>query len=167
MSVIQYAICECSLGFLLVAMSEQGVCAIIPGDSSAELVSELRHRFPRAKISETQLLEDVLAAIVMHLDDPAQILDFPLDIQGTDFQQHVWQALQKIPVGVTVSYSDIANTINAPKSVRAVANACAANALAIVIPCHRVVKNDGSLSGYRWGVQRKRALLDKEAGLMS
>lgn len=161
---IRFAIGECSLGSILVAHSERGVCAILLGDDPNELARELQDRFPRASLigGDTEF-EQLVSKVVGFVEAPALGLDLPLDVRGTAFQQRVWQALREIPAGETVSYADIANRIGAPKSVRAVAQACAANALAVAIPCHRVVRNDGGLSGYRWGVERKRALLEKEA----
>lgn len=161
---IRFAIGECSLGSILVARSERGVCAIFLGDDPDKLARDLQDQFPRASlIGGDKDFEQLVAKVVGFVEAPARALNLPLDVRGTAFQQRVWQALRKIPAGKTVSYSDIAKRIGAPKSVRAVAQACAANALAVAIPCHRVVRNDGALSGYRWGVERKRALLKREA----
>ncbi|SRR5487761_166960 len=161
---IHFAIGECSLGLILVAKSEQGICAILPGDDPTLLMRDLQDRFPRANlIAGGDGVEDFVAKVVDLIEDPALGLDLPLDIRGTEFQQRVWLALQQIPTGSTASYMDIANAIDMPKAVRAVAQACAANALAVAIPCHRVVGIGGALSGYRWGVERKRALLNREA----
>ncbi len=161
---IRFAIGECSLGSILVAQSERGVCAILMGDDPDELARDLQDQFPRANLIGGDVeFERLVAKVVGFVEAPGLGLDLPLDVRGTAFQQRVWQALRDIPVGETVSYSDIAKRIGSPKSVRAVAQACAANALAVAIPCHRVVRNDGGLSGYRWGVERKRALLDREA----
>ena len=161
---IRFAIGECSLGSILVAQSERGVCAILLGDDPDKLARDLQDRFPRANlIGGDAEFEQLVAKVVGFVEAPGLGLDLPLDVQGTAFQQRVWQALREIPAGETASYAEIANRIGAPKSVRAVAQACAANALAVAIPCHRVVRNDGGLSGYRWGVERKRALLKKEA----
>lgn len=161
---IRFVIGECSLGSILVAQSERGVCAILLGDDPNKLASDLQAQFPRANvIGGDAEFEQLVAKVVGFVEAPRLGLDLPLDVRGTAFQQRVWQALREIPAGETVSYADIANRIGAPKSVRAVAQACAANALAVAIPCHRVVRNDGGLSGYRWGVERKRALLEKEA----
>ena len=161
---IRFAIGECSLGSILVAKSERGVCAILLGDDADELARELQDKFPSANlIGGDNEFEQLVAKVVGFVEAPALGLDLPLDVRGTAFQQRVWRALREIPAGVTASYSDIANRIGAPKSVRAVAQACAANTLAVAIPCHRVVRNDGGLSGYRWGVERKRVLLQKEA----
>lgn len=163
--IIYFAIGQCSLGAILVAQSERGICAILLGDDADELARDLQDRFPNAELigGDTQF-ERVVAAVVGFVENPNIGFDLPLDIRGTAFQQRVWQALREIPVGTTASYTDIANRIGAPKAVRAVAGACAANALAVAIPCHRVVRSDGNLSGYRWGVERKRALLKKEGG---
>jgi AraC family transcriptional regulator, regulatory protein of adaptative response / methylated-DNA-[protein]-cysteine methyltransferase len=161
---IRFAIGECSLGSILVARSDRGVCAILLGDDPAELARDLQDQFPRANLigGDTDF-EQLVAKVVGFVEAPGIGLDLPLDVRGTAFQQRVWQALREIPAGVTASYTDIANHIGSPNSVRAVAQACAANPLAVAIPCHRVVRNDGTLSGYRWGVERKRALLEKEA----
>lgn len=161
---IRFAVGECSLGSILVAQSERGVCAILLGDDPGKLVRDLQDRFPRANlIGGDAEFERLVSKVVGFIEAPALGLDLPLDIRGTAFQQRVWQALREIPAGSTASYADIADRIGAPNSVRAVAQACAANALAVAIPCHRVVRNDGALSGYRWGVDRKRALLKREA----
>ena len=162
---IRFAVGECSLGSILVASSEWGVCAIFLGDDPDALVRNLQDRFPRATlIGGDAEFEQLVAQVVGLVEAPGVGLDLPLDVRGTAFQQRVWQALREIPAGSTVSYTDIARRIGAPKSVRAVAQACGANPLAVAIPCHRVVRNDGGLSGYRWGVERKRALLQREAG---
>jgi AraC family transcriptional regulator, regulatory protein of adaptative response / methylated-DNA-[protein]-cysteine methyltransferase len=161
---IRFAIGECSLGSILVATSDRGVCAILLGDDPDALARDLQDQFPRAHLigGDTEF-EELVATVVGFVEAPGIGLDLPLDVRGTAFQQRVWQALRAIPAGDTVSYAEIANRIGSPTSVRAVAQACAANALAVAIPCHRVVRNDGGLSGYRWGVERKRALLAKEA----
>ena len=161
---IRFAVGECSLGSLLVAQSERGICAIFLGDDPVALARDLQDRFPRARlIGGDKRFERLVAVVVGFVEAPALGLHLPLDVRGTAFQQRVWQALRKIPAGSTASYSDIAKRIGSPKSVRAVAHACAANALAVAIPCHRVVRNDGALSSYRWGVERTRALLRREA----
>jgi AraC family transcriptional regulator of adaptative response/methylated-DNA-[protein]-cysteine methyltransferase len=140
------------------------VCAILLGDDPAALVRDLQDRFPRADlIGGDRAFEQLVAKVVGFVEAPALGLNLPLDVRGTAFQQRVWQALCKIPVGAKASYAEIARQIGSPGAVRAVAQACAANALAVAIPCHRVVRNDGALSGYRWGVERKRALLEREA----
>src|SRR5206468_9767732 len=152
---IRFAVGECSLGSILVAKSERGVCAILLGDDPNELARDLQNRFPSANlVGGDAKFERLVSKVVGFVEAPALGLDLPLDVRGTAFQQRVWQALQKIPAGQTVSYSEIARRIGVPKAVRAVAGACAANNLAVAIPCHRVVRNDGSLSGYAWGVER-------------
>lgn len=161
---LRFALGECSLGSILVAASDKGVCAILLGDAPEPLLSDLQDRFPRARlIGGDADFERLTATVIGFVDAPRVGLTLPLDIRGTLFQQRVWAALRAIPPGATASYSEIARRIGAPKAVRAVASACAANCLAVAIPCHRVVRTDGSLSGYRWGVERKRALLDCEA----
>lgn len=161
---IRFAVGECSLGSILVARSERGVCAILLGDDPDELTRDLQDRFPRATlIGGDAEFEQVVAQVVGLVEAPGRGLELPLDVRGTAFQQRVWQALQKIPAGSTASYAEIARRIGSPQAVRAVAQACGANALAVAIPCHRVVRHDGALSGYRWGVERKRALLEREA----
>jgi AraC family transcriptional regulator of adaptative response/methylated-DNA-[protein]-cysteine methyltransferase len=155
---------KCSLGSILIAQSDRGICAIFLGDDPDSLVRELQDQFPKANlIGGDARFEQLVAKVIGFVETPALGLDLPLDIRGTAFQQRVWQSLRKIPAGSTASYTEVAKLIGAPNSVRAVAQACGANALAVVIPCHRVLRNDGALSGYRWGVERKRALLEKEA----
>jgi AraC family transcriptional regulator of adaptative response/methylated-DNA-[protein]-cysteine methyltransferase len=161
---IRFAVGECSLGSILVARSERGVCAIFLGDDPDALARELQDRFPRATlIGGDAAFEEVVAKVVGLVEAPGLGIDLPLDVRGTAFQQRVWRALREIPAGSTLSYREIADRIGAPASVRAVAHACAANPLAVAIPCHRVVRSDGALAGYRWGVERKRALLQREA----
>lgn len=161
---IQFAVGECSLGAILVATSERGVCAILLGNDPEALTHDLQDRFPNAELRGGDAeFEQLIAKVVGFVEMPRKGLDLPLDVRGTAFQQRVWQVLRKIPAGTTMSYSEIAQHLGAPQSARAVAGACAANALAVAIPCHRVVRHDGSLSGYRWGVERKRALLEREA----
>jgi AraC family transcriptional regulator of adaptative response/methylated-DNA-[protein]-cysteine methyltransferase len=163
---IRFAVGECSLGSILVAATDKGVCAILLGDDPAGLVRDLQDRFPKAQlIGGDHGFEQLVARVVGVVEAPALGLDLPLDVRGTAFQQRVWQALRDIPAGSTASYTDIAERIGVPKAARAVALACAANAIAVAIPCHRVVRTDGTLSGYRWGVERKRALLAREAAL--
>jgi AraC family transcriptional regulator, regulatory protein of adaptative response / methylated-DNA-[protein]-cysteine methyltransferase len=163
-TAIHFAIGECSLGSILVAKSDRGVCAVLIGDDPEGLVQNLQDRFPKAElIGNESGYEELVAKVVGLIEAPSVGLDLPLDIQGTAFQRRVWQALQQIPLGATATYADIARQIGMPRSVRAVAQACAANSLAVAIPCHRVVRSDGNLSGYRWGVERKRALLDRES----
>ena len=160
---IHFAVGECSLGAILVAQSARGVCAILLGDDPEALVRDLQDRFPEATfVGNDRAFERVVATVVGFVEKPSNGLDLPLDIRGTAFQQRVWEALRRIPVGSSVSYTEIATRIGAPRAVRAVARACAANPLAVAIPCHRVIRTDGSQSGYRWGVARKRALLMRE-----
>ncbi|QDF97690.1 bifunctional transcriptional regulator/O6-methylguanine-DNA methyltransferase [Azoarcus sp. DD4] len=161
---IRFAIAQCSLGAILVAASERGVCAVFMGDDPEALLRDLQDRFPRARLVGGDAgFEQTVATVVGFVEAPAIGLALPLDVRGTAFQQRVWQALREIPAGRTASYAEIAERIGAPRSVRAVAGACAANPVAVAIPCHRVVRSDGGLSGYRWGVERKRALLLREA----
>ena len=163
-TAIHFAIGESSLGCILVAKSDRGICAILIGDDPRLLVSDLREQFPKADlIGNESDYDDLVAKVVDLIEKPGEGLDLALDIRGTAFQQRVWKALQQIPLGSTASYGDIAKLIGVPKAVRAVAQACGANSLAVAIPCHRVIRNDGSLSGYRFGVERKRALLEREA----
>lgn len=160
---IKFAVGESSLGSILVAQSERGVCSILLGDDPDALVRDLQDRFPHAQfVGGDKSFEKLIARVVAFVERPSAGLDLPLDIQGTAFQQRVWRALMEIPCGTVASYSSIAKRIGNPSAVRAVAGACAANNLAIAIPCHRVVRNDDSLSGYRWGVERKRELLQRE-----
>lgn len=159
--VIRHAVGKSTLGLVLAASSEKGVRAILLGDDRELLVTELQRRFPKARLTRG---DDHLAEIIACVENPKLKPALPLDVRGTAFQQRVWQALREIPAGSTLSYAQVAEKIGSPKSVRAVAGACAANAIAVAIPCHRVVRSDGNLSGYRWGVERKRALLDREGG---
>jgi AraC family transcriptional regulator, regulatory protein of adaptative response / methylated-DNA-[protein]-cysteine methyltransferase len=160
---IKFAISECSLGSILVARSTKGVCAIMLGDDSGQLAREIQDLFPKANlIGGDASFEALVAKVVGFVEAPRLGLDLPLDIRGTAFEQRVWQVLRAIPAGTTASYAEIARRIGAPGSARAVAQACAANKIAVAIPCHRVVRSDGALSGYRGGVARKRALLAKE-----
>lgn len=164
-SVIRFAVAECSLGPILVAQSDRGICAITLGDDPDALVRELQDRFPRAElVGADAAFESRVAQVVGLVEDPSVGLELPLDIRGTAFQERVWQALREVPAGSTVSYTELAGRIGKPAAVRAVAGACAANHLAVVVPCHRVVRRDGDLSGYRWGVERKRELLRRERG---
>jgi AraC family transcriptional regulator, regulatory protein of adaptative response / methylated-DNA-[protein]-cysteine methyltransferase len=161
---IRFAVGECSLGSILVARSERGVCAIFLGDDPDALTREIQDRFPRATlIGGDAAFEDVVAKVVGLIEAPGTGVDLPLDVRGTAFQQRVWRALREIPAGSTASYREIASRIGAPRAVRAVAHACAVNPVAVAIPCHRVVRSDGGLAGYRWGVERKRELLEREA----
>ncbi|WP_085686967.1 MULTISPECIES: bifunctional DNA-binding transcriptional regulator/O6-methylguanine-DNA methyltransferase Ada [unclassified Pseudomonas] len=160
---IRFAVGQCSLGAILVAQSERGICAILLGDDPHQLVCDLQDQFRRANlIGADGEFEQLIARVVGFIEAPAIGLDLPLDVRGTAFQERVWQALREIPVGSTASYAEIAQHIGSPKAVRAVAQACGANRLAVAIPCHRVVRSDGNLSGYRWGVERKRELLTRE-----
>jgi AraC family transcriptional regulator of adaptative response/methylated-DNA-[protein]-cysteine methyltransferase len=161
---LMFAIGACSLGAILVAATKKGVAAILMGDDPAELLRDLQDRFPKENlIGGDKAFEKLAARAISIIEQPGSAIALPLDIQGTAFQHKVWAALQCIPSGTTVSYAGVAERIGAPKAVRAVAGACGANPVAVIIPCHRVVRNDGSLSGYRWGLERKRALLDREA----
>ncbi|MEX3009497.1 bifunctional DNA-binding transcriptional regulator/O6-methylguanine-DNA methyltransferase Ada [Hoeflea sp. TYP-13] len=163
---IRFAVGECTLGSILIAATDRGVCAIDFGDEPELLVTALQDRFPKAElIGGDPEFENMVAAVIGYVEDPQDSLDLPLDIRGTAFQQRVWEALRSIPAGETASYSDIAREIGQPRAVRAVAQACGANNIAIAIPCHRVVRTDGALSGYRWGVERKAELLNREARL--
>ena len=160
---IRFAVGQCSLGAILVARSAKGICAISLGDDPEALVRALQDRFAEAHlIGADAAFERVVAKVIGLVEAPRIGLDLPLDLRGTAFQLRVWHALQKIPPGRTISYTELARRIGEARAVRAVAGACAANALAVAIPCHRVVRSDGSLSGYRWGIARKRALLDRE-----
>lgn len=162
---VRFAVGECSLGSILVAATDKGVCAVQLGDDPEALVKDLQDRFPKARLTGGDRgFERWVAKVVGLIEAPALGLDLPLDVRGTAFQQRVWRALCKIPPGSTATYSEIARRIGAPKAGRAVASACASNAIAVAIPCHRVVRADGSLSGYRWGIARKRALLERESG---
>jgi AraC family transcriptional regulator of adaptative response/methylated-DNA-[protein]-cysteine methyltransferase len=161
---IRFAVGQCALGAILVAQSARGICAILLGDDPHQLVCDLQDQFRRANlIGADAEFEQLIARVVGFIEAPAIGLDLPLDVRGTAFQERVWQALREIPTGSTASYADIALRIGSPKAVRAVAQACGANSLAVAIPCHRVVRSDGNLSGYRWGVERKRELLAREA----
>lgn len=161
---LRFAIGKSSLGAVLVAASSKGIAAILLGDDPEELVHDLEARFPKSElIGGDREFEEVVAKAIALIEAPGNGFDLPLDVRGTAFQHRVWQALREIPAGTTVSYAELAERIGLPKAVRAVAAACAANRLAVAIPCHRVVRNDGALSGYRWGVERKRKLLAREA----
>ena len=163
---IRFAVGECSLGSILVAATDVGICSILIGDDPDQLVHNLQDRFSKAElIGGDGEFEKWVAQVVGFIEAPAYGLHLPLDMRGTAFQQRVWQALREIPAGSTATYSDIAERLGVPKAVRAVARACASNAIAVAIPCHRVVRKNGALSGYRWGVERKRMLLQREAAL--
>lgn len=160
---IRFATARTALGLVLVARSCNGVRAILLGDDAATLADDLQARVPKAKLEAGDDQCSYMAATVAeHVEDPSVPLDFTLDAQGTDFQKRVWRALRAIPAGMTVSYSELARQMGAPEAVRGVASACGANPIALAVPCHRVVSKDGSLGGYHWGVERKRALLEKE-----
>jgi AraC family transcriptional regulator of adaptative response/methylated-DNA-[protein]-cysteine methyltransferase len=160
---IRFAVGECSLGSILVAATERGVCAVLLGDDPNELTHDLERRFPQATlIGGDHDFERVVAQMVGLVEDPRRELNLPLDIRGTALQERVWKALRAVPAGGAVTYTELAAKIGAPGAVRAVASACAANPVAVAIPCHRVIRRDGELAGYRWGVERKRALLERE-----
>ncbi len=160
---LRYAVGECGLGSVLVAASDRGVCAILLGDDAGSLVKDLGDRFPKAHlVGDDPEFGRTLAAVIALVEVPGVGLGLPLDVRGTAFQRRVWEALRAIPAGATASYAEVARGIGSPGSARAVAGACAANPLAVAIPCHRVVRGDGSLSGYRWGSQRKAELLKRE-----
>ena len=161
---IRFAVGQSSLGAILVASSKKGVAAILLGDDPDQLVRDLQDRFPKARlIGGDRDYEAFVARVIGLIESPAIGLNLPLDVRGTAFQQRVWQALRRIPAGEKVSYSELARRIGSPKAVRAVAGACASNNIAVAIPCHRVVRSDGALSGYAWGVERKRELIKREA----
>lgn len=163
-AAIRYAVRPSAVGLVLVAATERGICAIMFGESEDTLVAELRREFPRAEFAAPdESFATWVANILAFIEAPGQGLDLPLDVRGTAFQQRVWRALRDIPAGATISYAELARRIGEPGSARAVAQACASNHIAVAIPCHRVVRSDGALSGYRWGVERKRALLAREA----
>lgn len=162
-AVIRFALGRCSLGDILVAATDKGICAIALGDEPDALLHDLEDRFPKAElIGGDKPFEKLVATVVGFVEAPNKGLDLPLDVRGTAFQHRVWRALRDIPAGSTATYSEIAARIGRPKAVRAVAQACATNPVAIAIPCHRVVRTDGALSGYRWGLARKRVLIDNE-----
>jgi AraC family transcriptional regulator, regulatory protein of adaptative response / methylated-DNA-[protein]-cysteine methyltransferase len=161
---IRYSVVRCDLGWVLVAATESGVCAIYMGAQPEGLVERLRARFPQAaSVQDDPDLAGWVGAVVAFLETPQQGLDLPLDIRGTAFQRRVWMALRQIPLGTTASYGEVAARIGQPTAARAVAQACAANELSLAVPCHRVVRSDGSVGGYRWGTERKERLLEREA----
>lgn len=163
--VIRYGIGECWLGLVLAAVTDRGVCALLFGDSRDELVCELRGRFAKASlIAGGEELEATMAEVIAAVERPGRACGLALDVEGTLFEQKVWAALRAIPAGERRTYSQVAEAIGAPSSVRAVARACAANPVGVLTPCHRVVRRDGTLAGYRWGVERKAALLEREGG---
>jgi len=159
---IRFAVAQCSLGAVLVAATDIGVCAIFLGDDPAPLVDDLQRRFVRAEIVGADASFEHHVSAVVGLIDRGERFDVPLDIRGTAFQRQVWEALRAVPAGSTISYAELAARIGRPSATRAVANACGANPLAVAVPCHRIVRVDGGLGGYRWGVDRKRELLDRE-----
>ena len=161
---IRCALGSSSLGAVLVAATQKGICAITLGDNSTQLKRDLRARFPHASIAEGDAaFQRLVARVIAMVEAPARTVSLPLDVRGTAFQHRVWQVLRQIPAGTTASYTEVARRMGSPRAVRGVAAACAANPAAIAIPCHRVVRSDGSLAGYRWGIERKRALLEREA----
>lgn len=161
---IHFAVVQCALGALLVAATGKGICSILLGDDPEVLVRDLQDRFPKAELNGAEPdFEATVAQVLAFVEAPRIGFDLPLDVRGTAFQQRVWEALRKIPPGRTVGYAELAAQLGMPRAARAVAGACAANPVAVAIPCHRVVRNDGALSGYRWGIERKQALLDLEA----
>ena len=163
-TLIQYTITDSPLGKLLVAATEKGICSVCLGDDAAALKEELHTEFAQAEIKEdAAALSEWVNAILQHLNGKEPHLDLPLDVRATAFQKQVWQALQKVPYGETRSYAELAEALGKPKAVRAVASACARNPVALVVPCHRIVRSDGGMGGYRWGVERKERLLEKEA----
>ena len=165
-SIIRFAVVPCSLGSILVASSPKGICAIFLGDDPDSLKRELQDRFPKARLAGGEGdFKKMVSLVVAFVEQPSKELNLPLDIRGTIFQKKVWDALRTIPLGKTASYAEIAKLIGKPKAVRAVASACAANSISLAIPCHRVVRSDGNLSGYRWGVERKRSLLLRETSM--
>jgi AraC family transcriptional regulator, regulatory protein of adaptative response / methylated-DNA-[protein]-cysteine methyltransferase len=164
MLALRLTVCPCTLGLVLVAQSEVGVSAILIGDDRNELLRDLKERFPGASLVERYDAHDpVVSEVVRCIDSPSIEFRTALDMHGSDFQLQVWTALRAIPAGATSSYTDIAIRIGRPRAVRAVAQACAANPLAVIVPCHRVLRRDGQLSGYRWGIHRKRELLARES----
>ncbi len=162
---INYTIAPCTLGYLLVGATERGVCSVTIGDTPEFVVDALREEYPAAEITPANDLSEPVNAILSYLDGDRTRIDLPLDIQATAFQRRVWDALREIPYGVTRSYTEIAREIGKPEAVRAVANACGANHVALIVPCHRVVRENGALGGYKWGIERKRALLEQEREL--
>jgi AraC family transcriptional regulator of adaptative response/methylated-DNA-[protein]-cysteine methyltransferase len=162
-TAIRFAVGECVLGSILVAQTERGVCAILLGDNPQALLDDLTRRFPQATLlGGDAKFESLIAAVVGMVENPAMPIDLPLDIRGTAFQRRVWEALRRIPAGTTATYAEIARRVGAPSATRAVAQACGANPLAVAVPCHRVVRTGGALAGYRWGIERKKTLLNLE-----
>lgn len=161
--MIAYAIDSCDLGKILLARHADGICSVLLADNETALWDELRRNFPQASLQGNDApAQQWLTQVIGVIDNPSQSLDLPLTMSGTAFQQQVWQALREIPAGTTRSYSELAQTLGKPQAVRAVASACAANKIAVLIPCHRVIRSDGALSGYRWGIERKQRLLERE-----
>jgi AraC family transcriptional regulator of adaptative response/methylated-DNA-[protein]-cysteine methyltransferase len=165
-AAIQYSIGACALGTVLVAWSDQGICAVLLGDAAEELCRDLQTRFPGHALKASEDGERYVLQMAAYIESPTGAFDVPLDLRGTAFQQNVWGALREIPAGATETYAGLAHRIGRPNAVRAVAQACAANPLAVIVPCHRVLRSDGGLSGYRWGVERKRWLLEREQQLI-
>jgi AraC family transcriptional regulator of adaptative response/methylated-DNA-[protein]-cysteine methyltransferase len=160
---IRFGVGECSLGKILVATTDKGICAILLGDDLEMLRHDLEDCFPEeGLISDSQAMGPLMADVVDFIEAPSRVFDLPLDPRGTPFQRRVWQALREVPAGSTASYGEVARRIGAPKEAYAVGEACAANMIAVAVPCHRVVRKDGALAGYRWGFRRKRALLKRE-----
>ena len=160
---ISYTIADCALGRVLVAGTQRGISAVYLGDNDSDLAAELQKEYPRAEIQTIpENKSQWVRAIVAHLDQSKSVMDLPTDVAGTAFQRRVWQALREIPLGDTRTYSDVARAIGQPSAIRAVGHACATNPASIVVPCHRVIRTDGSLGGYRWGLHRKKTLLEKE-----
>ena len=165
---IRFSIADSSFGSVLVAESDKGVCAVLINRARQALGIELQKHFPRALLQKKKPASTSWVAKVLSvIENPARTIDIPLDIRGTLFQQQVWKSLREIPAGSTASYADIARKLNKPKAMRAIAGACAANLIAILIPCHRVIRSDGSLSGYRWGAACKKKLLQREEHIFS
>jgi AraC family transcriptional regulator, regulatory protein of adaptative response / methylated-DNA-[protein]-cysteine methyltransferase len=161
--LIVFSTARCALGLVLAAKSERGLCALLLGDAAATLVRDLRQRFPAADLREDGItLQELLEKVKAFLANPEAALDVPLDLRGSEFEQRVWRALQEIPAGAVETYGEVARRLGVPRAAKEVGEACAANALAVAIPCHRVVRKDGGLAGYRWGVRRKRVLLAME-----
>lgn len=160
---IQFSISHCSLGSILIASSDVGLCALTLGDDPKELIADLKNIFRNTQLVDNDTkLEPMMKAVIHFIEHPHTPFHLSLDVRGTQFQKRVWQALCEIPLGHTASYADISKRIGKPKSMRAVAQACGANSIAVIIPCHRVIRSDGALSGYRWGVERKAELLRRE-----
>ncbi len=168
MTELHFAIANCSLGVVLVAVSQRGICAVFLGDQAAPLIADLSQRFPKANIQRSGAeLKQLVAEVVKVIESGASTSTLPLDIRGTIFQEKMWQALRDVPAGTTATYREIAERISRPKAFRAVAQACGANPVAVIVPCHRILRTDGDISGYRWGIERKRALLKREAAVPS